>query len=382
MPVEYVCEHCGRRLQVTVRFVGRRIACPHCRRPITLPSSLANELSAEEAKREVPTTAGTAAGSKTVVRPASQPPVSSVERHAAAEAQGPDSVPPGDRPPRSSPPADPSERAATAVSQPVLPAERNPPPAAVPAPPPFDPSLIPEPVAVSQPSVQTLGSSTASAMPASAMPVPAWGMSAGTPTSPPAMPIQVQPPQGVFVPSSVIVMQGLLLAVMAVAGIGVGWFVAERDRMLRAPQPSFLTGTVRVALADGSQQVDEGAIVLLLPETERPERSGRLSVSQLLQSSGSQEGGSTVELVRTWGGDLCRVETGGFYYLRAKDAGTYYVLFLSSHSRSEAKDLDRQVLAELGRYVDRPHDLLGARRFAWHKIQLSADRRLDVTLTE
>jgi hypothetical protein len=66
--------------------------------------------------------------------------------------------------------------------------------------------------------------------------------------------------------------------------------------------------------------------------------------------------------------------------LRVRDAGPYFLLYLSrAKAPAGATRVDRQVLAELGRYVDRPNELLAENAFQWRSLDVQRDLTLNIT---
>jgi hypothetical protein len=75
---------------------------------------------------------------------------------------------------------------------------------------------------------------------------------------------------------------------------------------------------------------------------------------------------------------MCRASGDGFYHLRVRDTGRYYLLFLSANAdRQSEEPLDRRVLAELGRYVDRANEMLGDAAFDWREMEIRGDAEIN-----
>jgi hypothetical protein len=365
MPLVCRCDCCGQRIQVSSRLLGKRIVCPHCKQATTV---------ADAAHSVRPSSPGTAEHSESSVildnlpgEAASSPQSSSVGVSSdipSVRGPLPEAV-------RENPV---SERTTSAVSAPSPPPLDSSTPSGEWQPPPQTGRMPPEPPPRAFGVYASHGVPSSRLQETGSEPETLARNAAGPP-----------PSHGLVVPVSVVVMQGILLAVMAVAGVTTGWLAAGRSPLLM-PQPCFLTGKILLSNPDGTTRPGEGALVVLFPEQDRPERSGRIPAGLFLQhgpnAAGNPSSDQLLDRLRQLGGDLCRVEEAGFYYVRARQPGTYFVLYLAPSTRNDAAPLDRQVLAELGRYVDRPHELLGPRRFRWQRIELRGDRRLDITVTD
>jgi len=205
---------------------------------------------------------------------------------------------------------------------------------------------------------------------------------------PPAPPAPVAAaddrPDVVVVTRSVVIMQGSLLILLALVGFVSGYFVARSygPASSHTPQPSFITGIVQFQRGNERVAADQGAVVLLLPVESSVDRYSKLPVYGLRpQDAGNDANATDSEALRALGGDLCRATGEGFYHLRVRDTGDYFLLYLSAHlERTETEPLDRQMLAELGRYVDRANELIGPNAFVWKRITIEHDLELNQRL--
>lgn len=201
------------------------------------------------------------------------------------------------------------------------------------------------------------------------------------PPAPSSFPGQQSRDDVVVVTHTVVWMQGSLLVLLALLGFVSGYFVARSYGPVatHVAQPSFITGTVKYQKADSSLVADRNAVVLLFPVRDAPDRTSKLSVYGLRpQDTSAGPSDSSESALRAIGADICRATTEGFYHLRVRDQGDYFVLYLSAHlQRSSDEPLDRQMLAELGRYVDRANELLGASAFAWKRVTIRGDQEMN-----
>ncbi len=186
----------------------------------------------------------------------------------------------------------------------------------------------------------------------------------------------------IVVTRTVILMQGALLGLMAMAGFVAGMLLARSYGTTpgRAAQPCFLTGKVLVQRGDAPLP-DAGAVVLLFPQGERPDRGSKVSIAGLRpQDANPSAVGQSDQALRTFGADVCRVTEDGYFHLRVRDVGKYHVLVLSGRMlRDTSEALDRRMLAELGRYVDRANELIGPNAFQWREVDVRGDDQFNVT---
>jgi hypothetical protein len=193
-------------------------------------------------------------------------------------------------------------------------------------------------------------------------------------------------PDELIISRRVVYTQTGLLLIVGLVGLASGYFLAQSYGPLRTrvPQPCFVTGQVRVQRGDGTRIADSGAVALLLPQDAQPDRGGKLSVEGLRpQDEPLGPSDNTLQSLRSLGGDLCRASGDGFYHLRVRDRGRYFLLFLSTRAqRNVAEPIDRRVLAELGRYVDRANELLGIDAFEWHEVTIEGDQTVNVVFKQ
>lgn len=269
-----------------------------------------------------------------------------------------------------------------AISRPpVIPAGSTPLAAATVVPPPAPraapgSNTVPTDVPKLEESVESGGAPPALSPPVEPVP-PGWFLSQAEP------PVWAQPEaphrRGVWIPASVIAMQGALLAMCAVAGLLAGWWLAQSQIAGEVPQPCVVTGTLQ-RIDDNGQSMADAGLVLLLPEGERLARSERLAVQDLLNLESSATEVSTRDKLRQVGGDVCRANADGFFYLKAPRPGRYHILCLATVARTRATPIDHQLLADVGKFVDQPHQLLGARAFHWQSLEVKTDQQLPIVI--
>jgi DNA-directed RNA polymerase subunit RPC12/RpoP len=188
-------------------------------------------------------------------------------------------------------------------------------------------------------------------------------------------------PDSILVSRRVIYTQGVLLLLVGVCSTAAGYFLALSYGPVRAaaPQPCFITGKVQY-VRDSTTLPDAGTVVLLFPKGTNPDRFSKLAVHGLRPEDDPVGPSDTsMQSLRSLGGDMCRASGDGFYHLRVRDVGGYYLLFLSAHAqRDEGAGLDRRVLAELGRYVDRANEILADAAFDWREMEITGDEEINV----
>ncbi len=328
MPVACVCEHCGRTFRVSSRFSAQRIGCPHCKKPTRVPAPDED-----------------ASCSRALKHPASNKAVSNLALlNAPLADNSPSAVrSPGGQP---SPDATPTESSVSAPPS-ALPGEQSPGEAVAPA-----------------------GVPVTTEPPAWLVPAPAEkGAASRLPNT----------ATGLWMPVASVVMQGVLLAMTAASGLLVGWLLGHRSVNPMAVEPCIVWGTVsRADQAD--RRLPDTALVLLLPEGERLVAAERLAVEELWAEDLSAGEHAVRKKLRQVGGDVCRADSRGFYCLKAHRRGRYHILCLATGVRQAAQTLDRSMLAEIGKFVDQPHQLIGARSYHWQSLVLDGDRTLDILL--
>jgi len=191
-------------------------------------------------------------------------------------------------------------------------------------------------------------------------------------------------PSRVAVPRSVVYAQGILLAVVGLVAFVLGWMMRGSERVppaAGAAQPCRLSGAVRYLARSGQELPDDGAVVLVLPTDERPAPTNKADIAGLRPGDPLPRGDSdNLRIIYAIGGAYARTDAEGRYQLQVPNFGKYHVLILSKNAvRDEAEQLERIDIAQLGRYVQPPTELLGDSKYSWREITLRGDRALDFT---
>ena len=167
---------------------------------------------------------------------------------------------------------------------------------------------------------------------------------------------------------------GILVVALPVVGFGLGWLAGRAVPVVQATrtrQPAFFAGEV----VDASGAPDSNAVVLLFSERNSPQSSDRLIVETLRPNATPLKPSDTVvRQLRSFDADTTRTDSLGRFTVRAPDVGRYYLLVLSSKQNSQPSVIPRSDIAQLGRYVDRPADLIRNQRYRWEPIEIDTDR--------
>ncbi|MCB9941331.1 MAG: hypothetical protein H6823_24120 [Planctomycetaceae bacterium] len=189
----------------------------------------------------------------------------------------------------------------------------------------------------------------------------------------------------VAVPRRVLYAQGILLAVVAIVSFILGMMVkgdgGAKQAVDTAPIPCVLSGAIAYATGNGRSLPDDGSVVIVLPTEQRPAPTGKAPVEGLRPGDPIPRGDSAnLRIIQSIGGAYARTDNEGRYQLTLPDAGRYFVLIVSKNRyRTAEEELDKADIAQLGRYVQPPTDLLGESRYEWQEVTVRANQSLDFT---
>jgi hypothetical protein len=189
----------------------------------------------------------------------------------------------------------------------------------------------------------------------------------------------------VLVPRSVLYMQGILLAVVAlisfILGVMVGGGGQPMEVAEKPPEPCVLSGEVVYLTGGGNARPDDGSVVLVVPTEDRPAPTNKAAIEGLRPGDPvPQDDSENLQIIHAIGGAYTRADADGGYQIRLPDSGKYFVLVVSRNAyRGAGEDLDLNDIAQLGRYVRPPTELLGNRKYEWREVLLRSDRTLDFT---
>ena len=189
----------------------------------------------------------------------------------------------------------------------------------------------------------------------------------------------------VLVPRNVLYMQGILLAVVALVSFVLGVMVGGGGKPTQVadkpPQPCILSGEVVYRTGGGRNRPDDGSVVLVVPTNDRPAPTNKAVIEGLRPGDPlPREDSDNLRIIRAIGGDYVRTDNNGQYQIRLPDTGRYFVLVVSKNAyRGAGDEIDKVDIAQLGRYVQPPTDLLGDSKYLWREVTMSENRTLDFT---
>ena len=189
----------------------------------------------------------------------------------------------------------------------------------------------------------------------------------------------------VAVPRRVLYAQGILLAVVAIVSFVLGMMMGggrgAKEVVNAAPVPCVLSGKVTYATTGGSNLPDDGSVVIVLPTEQRPAPTGKAPVEGLRPGDPiPRDESDNLRIIQSIGGAYARTDNTGGYQLTLPDAGRYFVLIVSKNKyRAAGEELDKADIAQLGRYVQPPTELLGESKYTWREVNLRANQTLDLT---
>jgi hypothetical protein len=118
-----------------------------------------------------------------------------------------------------------------------------------------------------------------------------------------------------------------------------------------------LTGRITYITADGESRPDAGARVLVFPEHRQG--STLLSVDGFRSSAAAADLQLARESMKLYGGAYVIADEHGRYGADLSSSGTYQVLTISNYQPRPAGPVPADLLNSLGRYFDRPQQLIG-----------------------
>jgi len=184
----------------------------------------------------------------------------------------------------------------------------------------------------------------------------------------------------VSIPRNILYLQGILLASVAAAaficGILIGGGRAVPEAEDGVARPCTVTGHVRYLTQNGAAIPDEGTVVIIVPQDQRPSSAQRSPIEGLRPSDPQpQDGHPALRAIRMFGGAYTRTDANGAYDLRLPNAGQYYMLVLSKNRYREANDEPvRADLAQIGGYFLPATELLGEQRYEWKSVIVRSDQ--------
>ncbi len=191
----------------------------------------------------------------------------------------------------------------------------------------------------------------------------------------------------VAVPRSVLYIQGAMLGVVAIGAFLLGWVLGAttsgpNENTVVDNTPRVIKGTLTYIDNDDRQQPDAGSIVILVPQESPPGADEKVDVAGLGPDEPLPEADTHPGLQRisVMGGAYARTDAEGAYRLQVPQRGRYYMLVISGNSsRSGGEQLNRDHLAQMGRYFVPALDLIGDRQFRWTTEEIGRDMTVNLS---
>jgi len=189
----------------------------------------------------------------------------------------------------------------------------------------------------------------------------------------------------VAVPRNVLYMQGALLAIVAIIafilGVMVGSGSQPTEVAVRPPKPCVVSGKVMYRSGGGRQRPDDGSVLLVVPTDDHPAATSKARIEGLRPGDPMpRDDSDNLRIIESIGGSYVRADADGQFEIRLPDVGKYFVLVVSKNAyRGPGEELNKIDIAELGRYVQPPTELLGNSKYKWQEVTLHNNRKLDFT---
>jgi phage FluMu protein Com len=188
----------------------------------------------------------------------------------------------------------------------------------------------------------------------------------------------------IAVPRRVLYIQGVLIIVVAIASFILGMMVTggrPQEVADVAPVPCVLSGEIVYTTGGGRNLPDNGSVVIALPIEQRPAPTGKAPIAGLRPGDPvPRDDSENLRIIQSIGGAYARTDAEGRYRLSVPDTGRYFVLIVSKNKyRAAGEELDKVDIAQLGRYVQPPTELLGESRYEWRELLIRRNEALDFT---
>lgn len=160
---------------------------------------------------------------------------------------------------------------------------------------------------------------------------------------------------------------GIVATTFFVFGLAVGNNTGEQATEVTRNTETVLGGLV-VFRKNGNEEVDTGAVVLVLPVKNFPDP--RPEPDSLVPDRFVPLDNPAIETIRELGGAVVRVDRIGRFQTKLR-SGSYWVLVLSCNQSVEKPEIEKQIRADLGDYFFPVETLIGKRAYHWEKIRLT-----------
>jgi phage FluMu protein Com len=203
-----------------------------------------------------------------------------------------------------------------------------------------------------------------------------------------AMPFSADrpPPVGMILLSrQTLVFQGILLAVLPIAGVALGYFFGRCDSrppvdaapLKPAREEVLMQGKIvwEETTGDNGGEIvgDEGAVIIVLPDGVFPEST--LSIQDIRpQDPHPSSDNKSLKKIDELGGLYARADALGLFPLVFPDSGKYHILLISRNAaRPQDTPIDEDDLGEIKRYFIRGDDLIGRYKYRWSTEEISRE---------
>ncbi len=178
----------------------------------------------------------------------------------------------------------------------------------------------------------------------------------------------------ILIPRWVIYFQAGLIGVVAatffIFGMMVGSFTTSPERAVVSENQFRIGGSVFV-----DDEVDEGAVVIALPTKAKPDP--RPQTTPLHPDSFEPVNNDSITIIRELGGDVVRTNRNGAFELIVEGPAEYFLLVVSKNKRRRSgADLEKQEMAQMGRFFLPYQPLIENKQFVWKKIRVTSNRNL------
>ena len=178
----------------------------------------------------------------------------------------------------------------------------------------------------------------------------------------------------VLLPRWVVYFQASLLAVAAGTFFVFGMMVGSLTSSSKPGNIEVGVSGRVLAVSEGQQIADEGAVILLLPANEKPDP--RPDGSLLSPADFRPLNNSAIDIIRNMGGQVGRANRRGEFELLAEGPREFYLLIISKNTSASRETVVKRIAAQMGRYFLPYQDVIGDRDFQWREIKLTSKQDL------
>jgi len=183
----------------------------------------------------------------------------------------------------------------------------------------------------------------------------------------------------ISIPRYVVFAQGVALGVVALVAFALGLLAGGASRSANVgaageSSPCVVIGKVEQVTSGGTKFPDEGAVVILFPQGQRPGTEERALAHGLRPDDPPPNAAVPgLQMLRLMGAVYTRTDVAGAFRVTLPRGGKYYLLVVSHHAnRRKGRDIGRADLAAMGRSPPAA-DLIGDRRYRWRAEEFERD---------